>query len=206
MAAPLFAEIELVTRPGAPMTDCLDWLIEHHLLTSSMDCPSPLSIRVRTIEDIRSISTQQTTDYLEQNTPTLYNIIANLVLLQSLQCYSPQLQTTGADEAPKRNRRQLIKTTYSLPSLPPKHSSSNRVGRNDETSYSCKCQCGHQSEYPPKYNNRIGHWAEVMRNYRVNNVATEDNRPEATCTVQELIVHDTEETLSEVPLHKMMNF
>ncbi|KAI8516292.1 hypothetical protein Bbelb_048730 [Branchiostoma belcheri] len=27
MAAPLFAEIELVTRPGAPMTDCLDWLI-----------------------------------------------------------------------------------------------------------------------------------------------------------------------------------
>ncbi|KAI8493949.1 hypothetical protein Bbelb_282960 [Branchiostoma belcheri] len=27
----------------------------------------------------------------------------------------------------------------------------------------------------------------------------EDNRPEATCTVQELIVHDTEETLSEVP-------
>ncbi|KAI8493162.1 hypothetical protein Bbelb_291660 [Branchiostoma belcheri] len=39
---------------------------------------SPLSIRVRTIEDIRSISTQQTTDYLEQNAPTLYNIIANL--------------------------------------------------------------------------------------------------------------------------------
>ncbi|KAI8516436.1 hypothetical protein Bbelb_050170 [Branchiostoma belcheri] len=27
----------------------------------------------------------------------------------------------------------------------------------------------------------------------------EDNRPEATCTVQEVIVHDTEETLSEVP-------
>ncbi|KAI8516342.1 hypothetical protein Bbelb_049230 [Branchiostoma belcheri] len=39
---------------------------------------SPLSIRVRTIEDIRSISTQQTTDYQEQNAPTLYNIIANL--------------------------------------------------------------------------------------------------------------------------------
>ncbi|KAI8516297.1 hypothetical protein Bbelb_048780 [Branchiostoma belcheri] len=46
---------------------------------------------------------------------------------------------------------------------------------------------------------KVGHWAEVMRNYRVNNVATEDNRPEATCTVQELIVHDIEETLSEVP-------
>ncbi|KAI8508145.1 PREDICTED: uncharacterized protein LOC109471958 [Branchiostoma belcheri] len=37
-AAPLFAEIELVTRPGAPMTDCLDWLFEHHLLASRMEC------------------------------------------------------------------------------------------------------------------------------------------------------------------------
>ncbi|XP_078700653.1 uncharacterized protein LOC144927209 [Branchiostoma floridae x Branchiostoma belcheri] len=50
------------------------------------------------------------------------------------------------------------------------------------------------------HTNRVGHWAEVMRrNYRVNNVATEDNLPELTCTVEELIVDDTEETLPEVP-------
>ncbi|KAI8487201.1 hypothetical protein Bbelb_349990 [Branchiostoma belcheri] len=39
---------------------------------------SPLSIRVKSIEDIRAISPQQTTDYLKREAPTLYSLISTL--------------------------------------------------------------------------------------------------------------------------------